>query len=201
MKNTIKTNGRKRFTKRVEGEIAGKKRTINYIGNKVVSITTEENGKDVHICKNKYETIFETNNAKFRIPEQSINSMIVDEHSQFIIDDGKIIERLIPACFRSGIILKNDEGKATILTRNFYSQDGPYSLPFGKTVLGAIEVQKCTMHNGEKKLIINYYFGRIYDHKKDGEYKWKEIKITPSPSGKNKFIEKINPTNYFIIIK
>ena len=201
MKNTIKTNGRKRFTKRVEGEIAGKKRTINYIGNKAVSVTVE-NGKEIRISDNKYESLFKAGGVIFRVPEQSLTSRIVDEHPQFRVKGRIIHEYLIPACFRAGIIFKKED-KEIILTRNFHNQSGnPYSLPFGKTVLGEIEVQKCISYKGEEKIIINYIVNKIYDHNRDKEKGWKEIKITTTPpDDKNFFKIKIEPSDHFIIIK
>lgn len=195
MKTTIKT------TKKLKIEIGGKPRTINYSGNKIISVTAE--GKDIRISKNKYKILFEEQNVKFRIPEQSITSMVVDEQINFSVEEGNLIEKSVPAYFRAGIILR-DQGGETILSRNFFplsDNETPYNLPFGKTVLGAVQIQECIMHNNKRKIIVNYTVERVYNHQKDGDKKLREIKITPSPSGKNKFIKKINPTNYFIIIK
>lgn len=83
----------------------------------------------------------------------------------------------MPAYFRAGILFKS--GKISrLITRAFYGKDSdPKNLPFGKIVLGSIEIQRCTMYNGEERIIINYYFGRLYNHQKDGQFKWKEIKF------------------------
>lgn len=201
MKNT--KNIKERVTKSFTEKIAGRERIFNYCGDKLISVTTPENGKSVRICKNKYKTLFTVSGVKFKIPSQSLNSKIVGEQTLFTVESKGIVEYLSPAYFRAGIFLKRDDNNSVLLTRNFFARNGnPYSLPFGKTVTGDIEVQECTMHNGKKKVIINYIVNKIYDHNRDKEEGWKEIKITTTPPDDKIFQKiKIEPSNYFIIIK
>jgi hypothetical protein len=160
-------------------------------------------GKKFGFAKSEYKTLCKFDNVKFKTPEQSINTKIVEEQIQFTVEENSLIERLLPAYFRAGIFSKSGD-TSKLITRNFFDMSGnPLNLPFGKTVLGTIEIQICVTHTGEERIIINYYIGRIYDHKKDGQFKWKEIKFLSELPENYEFSLNISPeekeTTYIVV--
>lgn len=199
-------------TKTRTGEffLNGRNVTLNYENEIPVSVT--EKNKETYICKNKIETLAWIDNVEFKVLgysyEERKNSKIkkiVEEQTQYVLEGRSLIERIMPAYFRAGIIHTSKSGNISRLTtRAFFNKnDSPENLPFGKDVLGSVEIQKCTMHNGEERIIINYYLGRIYDHKKDGQFKWKEIKFLSELPEKYDFSFNLFPgqkdTTYIVV--
>lgn len=198
MKTTTQTSQKTRTEKKF---FNGREVELNYEGQKLISVTAD--GKETRICKSKYETLCKFYNVKFKVPEHTINTKIVKEQTQFTIEDNSLVEKLGPAYFRAGIFFKNEEN-SRLITRNFFDMSGnPLNLPFGKTVLGTIEIQKCIMHTGEERIIIDYAVGEIYDHKEHYKFSWTEIKFTSELPEKSKFNLNLFPgkknTTYIVV--
>ena len=194
----VKTEPRTRTEKRM---FNGRKVELNFKEEKLISVTAD--GKETRICKSEYKTLIVMDNVKFKIPEHSLDTKIVPPQSQFTIEDNSLVEKLITAYFRAGIFFKSGH-MSKLITRNFFDQSkNPLNIPFGKIVLGTIEIQKCITHTGEERIIIDYHIGRIYDHKKDGQFKWKEIKFLSELPEKYDFSFNLFPgqknTTYIVV--
>lgn len=168
-------NATETITRKEKMMFNGREISLNYKDEEPISVTAD--GIETHICKSDYEILYKAHIVKFRVPDHSIKSRIITGKKQFRIENGSLIEILLPSYFQSGIILEN-KGKTRLVTRNFFeSFSNPYQLPFGKIVLGTIEIKKCINHIGEERIIIDFAIDKVYSHKDHGHYAWKEIKF------------------------
>lgn len=194
----VKTEPRTRTEKRM---FNGREVVLNYKNEDLISVTAD--GVETRICKSEYKTLCKINNVKFRIPDHSIKSRIITGKRQFRIENRKLIEILLPSYFQNGIII-GDKGKTRLVTRNFFeSFSNPYNLPFGKIVLGTIEIKTCITHTGEERIIIDFAIGKVYSHKDHGQYAWKEIKFISELPEKYDFSFNLFPgeenTTYIVV--
>ena len=194
-------NATETITRKEKMIFNGREISLNYKNEEPISVTAD--GVETRICKSEYKTLYKAHNVKFRIPDHSIRSRIITGKKQFRIENGSLIEILLPSYFQNGIIV-GDKGKTRLITRNFFeSFSNPYQLPFGKIVLGTIEIKTCITHTGEERIIVDFAIDKVYSHKDHGQYAWKEIKFLSELPEKYDFSFNIFPnqkdTTYIVV--
>ncbi|HNV12645.1 MAG TPA: hypothetical protein PK686_01920 [bacterium] len=98
--------------------------------------------------------------VEFKIPaKDGVFTKFIPERLR-LYKNGEI-QSMLPY-WRHGVFVKSTKGEDVLVTRCYYHVDSKKtenSLPFGKTVIGTVEIRKATnAKTGEEKIILNFIY-------------------------------------------
>lgn len=130
-----------------------------YENEELIGVKTEQFG-ELKISHWQETVLGKFSGVEFKLPQKE-GSFLKFIPSHLHLSKKGVVQSM-PSYWRYGIFIKDNEGQKTMITRCYYHEDETkteHNLPFGKTVVGTIEIKRSlNSKTKEEKIIINFHY-------------------------------------------